>query len=148
MAKKRFVQVPLWWAEAAAKATSGGATALMLIYLLHASWKARSTTFPLPNGYLKQHGVSRKIKYRVLRELEAARLIVVERRHRKSPLVTRRADGINQANAAVQPRPDFPAKVKDWPNSASWLKTADGRSAIGPAIPVATRAAATAHFAS
>jgi hypothetical protein len=85
---KRFVQVPLWWAEAAAKATTGGAPALMLIYLLHASWKARSTTFPLPNGYLKQHGVSRDVKRRILRELEAAGLITIERRVRKSPLVT------------------------------------------------------------
>jgi hypothetical protein len=88
MTKKRFVKVPLWWAEAAAKATTGGATALVLIYLLHASWKARSTTFPLPNGYLARCGASRKIKYRVLRELEAAGLIVVERRVRKTPLVT------------------------------------------------------------
>ncbi len=88
MTKKRFVQVPLWWAEAAAKATTGGGAALVWIYLLHASWKAKSMTFPLPNGYLKRCGVSRKIKYRVLRELEAARLIVVERRTHKSPLVT------------------------------------------------------------
>ena len=72
MSKKRFVQVPLWWAEAAAKVTTGGATALVSVYLLHASWKARSTTFPLPNGYLKQHGVSREVKRRVLRDLEAA----------------------------------------------------------------------------
>jgi hypothetical protein len=85
---KRFVQVPLWWAEAAAKATTGGATALVLIYLLHASWKARSTTFPLPNRYLKQHGVSREVKRRVLRELEKAGLITIDRRHGKSPRVT------------------------------------------------------------
>jgi hypothetical protein len=83
---KRFVQVPLWWAEAATKATTP--TALVLIYLLHASWKARSTTFPLPNGYLKQHGVSREVKRRVLHKLETAGLITIERRPRKSPLVT------------------------------------------------------------
>jgi hypothetical protein len=88
MAKKRFVQVPLWWAEAAAKATTGGRAALVWIYLLHMAWKAKSTTFTLPNGYLERCGVSRKIKCRVLRELEAARLITVERRPRKSPLVT------------------------------------------------------------
>jgi hypothetical protein len=88
MSKKRFVQVPLWWAEAVAKVATGGATMLVSVYLLHMAWKAKSTTFPLPNGYLDRCGVSRKIKYRVLRELEAAGLIVVERRHRKSPLVT------------------------------------------------------------
>lgn len=84
----RFVKVPLWWAEEAAKACTRASTALVLIYLLHASWKARSTTFALPNGYLKQHGVSREVKRRVLRELEKAGLITIERRTRKSPLVT------------------------------------------------------------
>jgi hypothetical protein len=88
MSKKRFVQVPLWWAEAVAKAATGGATMLVSIYLLHAAWKAKSTTFPLPNGYLKQHGVSRWVKYRVLRELETAGLITIERRDRRSPLIT------------------------------------------------------------
>ena len=85
---KRFVQVPLWWAEAAAKATTRGATALVLVYLLHASWKARSTTFPLSNGYLKKHGVSREVKRRVLHDLETAGLITIERRRSKTPLVT------------------------------------------------------------
>ena len=88
MSKKRFVQVPLWWAEAAAKAVTGGQAALVLIYLLHASWKARSTTFPLPNGYLKRCGVSRKVKCRVLRELEAAGLITILHRTPKTPIVT------------------------------------------------------------
>ena len=85
---KRFVQVPLWWAEAAAKATTGGGAALVWIYLLHVSWKAKSMTFPLPNGYLKRCGVSRWVKYRVLRELEKAGLITIEHRARKSPLIT------------------------------------------------------------
>jgi len=85
--KDAFVKVPLWWAEAATKATKSPA-ALFLIYLLHASWKARGTTFPLPNGYLKQQGVSRDVKRRMLRDLETAGLITIERRGRKSPLIT------------------------------------------------------------
>jgi hypothetical protein len=88
MSKKRFVQVPLWWVEAAAKATARGATALVLVYLLHASWKARSTTFPLSNVYLRKHGVSREVKRRVLQDLETAGLITIERRRSKTPLVT------------------------------------------------------------
>jgi hypothetical protein len=85
--KNVFVKVPLWWAAATAKATKTPKL-LVCIYLLHASWKAKSTTFQLPNGYLEREGVDRKVKRRVLRDLEAAGLIIVERRHGKSPRVT------------------------------------------------------------
>jgi hypothetical protein len=91
MAKKQkdpFVKVPLWWVTEATKVTKTPA-ALVCIYLLHASWKAkRVTAFPLSTKYLEQHGVSRKIKSRVLRDLEAAGLITVERRHGRAPRVT------------------------------------------------------------
>jgi DNA polymerase I len=86
-AKDPFVQVPLWWIEAAAKATRDPAV-LVLIELLRRSWRTRRTTFPLPNGRLRELGVSREIKRRVLRNLERARLITVERPPRKAPLVT------------------------------------------------------------
>jgi hypothetical protein len=55
---------------------------------LRASWKTRSTTFPLANVRLKRVGVSRKIKARVLRDLERAGLIAVERRRGKTPTIT------------------------------------------------------------
>lgn len=87
MAAKRkdaFVKVPLWWATEAAKATRMPGM-LVLIELLHRSWKARSLTFPLPNGHLAKHGVSRKVKHKKLRDLEAAGLITVERHHGKTP---------------------------------------------------------------
>jgi hypothetical protein len=92
MAAKRqkeppFVKVPLWWAAAAVKATKTP-KALVWIRLLHLSWKAKSLTFPLPNGKLESDGVSRFAKYRALRELEAAGLIVVERRHGKTMVVS------------------------------------------------------------
>jgi hypothetical protein len=82
-----FVKVPLWWIEKAAQAISAP-SALVCIYLLHTAWKAKSATFLLPNGRLRKAGVSRKVKSRVLRDLETAGLIRVERRPRKSPLVT------------------------------------------------------------
>lgn len=87
--KKReaFVKVPLWWAQAAAKATRSPTT-LVLIELLYASWKARSSTFSFPNVRLAALGISREIKRRVLRDLERGGLITVERRPRKSPVVT------------------------------------------------------------
>jgi DNA-binding HxlR family transcriptional regulator len=82
-----FIKVPLWWAEAAAKATRMPGM-LVLVELLHRSWKAKSLTFPLPNGRLAKHGVSREIKRKKLRDLEAAGLITVERHHGKTPRVT------------------------------------------------------------
>lgn len=82
-----FVQVPLWWAAAAAKATKTPA-ALVWIELLRASWKARSSTFPLPNVRLTKLGVSREVKRRVLRDLDQAGLISVERSTGKTPIVT------------------------------------------------------------
>jgi len=85
--KDAFVKVPLWWAVSAAEATRDPA-ALVWIYLLHASWKEKSMTVPLPNGWLGRCGVSRDVKRRVLRDLEATGLITVERRGCKSPIVT------------------------------------------------------------
>jgi hypothetical protein len=85
--KDAFVKAPLWWAVEAAKATKTPAL-LVCVYLLHVSWKARSATFLLPNGWLERHGVSREIKRRVLRDLEASGLITLERRSGKSPRVT------------------------------------------------------------
>jgi hypothetical protein len=82
-----FVKVPLWWVVEAAKATHTPAT-VVCIELLHTSWKVKSQTFPLPNGRLKKMGVSREVKRYVLRDLEAAGLITVERRSHKTPIVT------------------------------------------------------------
>lgn len=82
-----FVKVPLWWAIEATKATRTP-KALVWIELLHTSWRVKSLTFPLPNERLKRVGISRYMKYRALRELEAAGLIVVERRQRKTVMVT------------------------------------------------------------
>jgi hypothetical protein len=73
-----FVKVPLGWIAAAAKATRSPGT-LVMVELLYASWKAKSQTFPLPNGRLAKLGVSREIKRRVLRDLEQAGLIAVDR---------------------------------------------------------------------
>jgi hypothetical protein len=82
-----FVKVPLWWMTEATKLTRTPA-ALVCIHLLHASWRARSLTFTLSNGSLKKCGVSREIKRRVLRDLEAGGLIKVERRSGRAPVVT------------------------------------------------------------
>jgi hypothetical protein len=82
-----FVKVPLWWIETAAKDARSPIT-LVLIELLYAAWKAKSSTFPLPNDRLKKLGVSREIKRRVLRDLERRPVIRVERSPRKTPIIT------------------------------------------------------------
>jgi hypothetical protein len=54
-------------------------------------YKARSTgsnVVTMPNGALAGYGITRKVKYLALQQLERARLVVVERRPRKSPVVT------------------------------------------------------------
>jgi ribosomal protein S19E (S16A) len=82
-----FVKVPLWWIAAAAAAIRSPSV-VVLVELLYASWKAKNLTFPLPNGRLTKRGASREVKRRVLRDLERAGLITVERPPRKSPVVT------------------------------------------------------------
>jgi hypothetical protein len=84
---ERFVKVPLWWIEIAAK-DARSPTTLVLIELLYAAWKAKSSTFPLPNARLKALGVSREIKARVLRDLERRPVILVKRMPRKTPIIT------------------------------------------------------------
>jgi hypothetical protein len=82
-----FVQVPWWWIERAANLTHSPAT-LVLMELLHAAWRAKSPIFPLPNARLQALGVGRKVKWRVLHDLERGRLITVKRTSRRTPIVT------------------------------------------------------------
>jgi hypothetical protein len=86
-AKDKFVQVPLWWAEHAAKATNTP-KAMVWAWLAYLAWEQRSMTFRLPNERLQVRGASRYAKRRALRQLEAAGLIKVDRTNGKSPIVT------------------------------------------------------------
>jgi hypothetical protein len=54
----------------------------------HFSWKTHSLTFPLSNESLEKKGVGREAKRRVLRDLEKAGLITVERHPGRAPKVT------------------------------------------------------------
>jgi uncharacterized protein YfaS (alpha-2-macroglobulin family) len=82
-----FVQVPLAWFARATKA-AGRPSTFLIVWLLYLSWKARSQTFPVPNAALRQYGIDRRVKYRMLRELEAAGVIAIERRRKRALLVT------------------------------------------------------------
>ena len=88
--KDVWVKVPLWWIREAVRAMGKmqAPAALVAIELLYAHWETQSLTFPLANGGLAKIGVSRETKRRVLRRLETARLITVERRHGKTSKVT------------------------------------------------------------
>ena len=88
VAKRRqhFIMVPFGWLELLDGA-SGKAYALAL-HLLYLDWKAKGAPIRLANGMLKIDGVSRASKWRALAELERRGLISIERRSRKSPLIT------------------------------------------------------------
>jgi hypothetical protein len=86
-AAEPFVMVPLGWIGRTARLTRSPAT-LVLMELLYASWRAKSATFSLPNARLKQLGVSRYVKRRVLLDLECGRVITVQRLPRKAPVIT------------------------------------------------------------
>jgi hypothetical protein len=83
--REPFVVMPIWWAKATANATNSPAM-MLLVELLRL--RTGHSTFPVPNGRLRSLGVSRDTKRRVLRDLERARLIVVDRVARKTPIVT------------------------------------------------------------
>jgi hypothetical protein len=78
-----FIKLPLWFARAAAQATNTR-KALVWIWLVRLTFENRSLEFPVPNGRLRQWGVSRYTKDKALRELEAAGLIVVTRQRGKT----------------------------------------------------------------
>jgi len=75
--------VPLWCAEEMAKASRSPAV-IVCIRLLHLSWKTKSATVTLSN----HNGAHRNSKDRVLRNLETAGWVQIERRRGRSPRVT------------------------------------------------------------
>jgi hypothetical protein len=62
--------------------------AIVWVWLIHRTWKRQSYTVSVPNGELAKLGVSPDAKGRALRQLEAAGLILIDGRPRKTPLVT------------------------------------------------------------
>jgi hypothetical protein len=63
-------------------------TALVALYLLHRAFKEHRQTVKLANSSLASQGIYRQQKWRALIELETLGLISVERRPRKSPIIT------------------------------------------------------------
>jgi DNA-binding MarR family transcriptional regulator len=82
-----FAKVPLQWAAAAAKATQTQ-QAVVWVLLQHMAWRAKSKTFPFPNGLLERLGVERRAKNRALQKLERAGIITIKRRSGRAPVIT------------------------------------------------------------
>jgi hypothetical protein len=59
----------------------------VFLHLYALTWRKRQPV-KLANAALKQMGICRNLKLRVLRELEALGLIAVEWRSKKSPIIT------------------------------------------------------------
>jgi hypothetical protein len=81
-----FIRTPFsWWEK-----LSGcrGQTLAVALYIIHLDWKSQGRRpVTLANGALDSYGISRRTKWRALKELERLGLISVERRVRKSPII-------------------------------------------------------------
>ena len=81
-----FIKVPWVWFERLAGAH--GQTYRLALYLLYLYWKDGSgQPIKLSNIGLRDIGISRYSKWRVLADLERVGLISIERRPRRVPLV-------------------------------------------------------------
>jgi hypothetical protein len=85
--RKQFIKVPFTWYERL-NAARHIATYRVALYVLYLHWKHGGQPFPLANGMLAMDGVNRFRKSDGLRELEALGLVRVDRRQRKSPVIT------------------------------------------------------------
>jgi hypothetical protein len=84
---QQFVKFPRAWVDRlrTARYTS---TYRVALHLLFRHWKSDGRPIQLSNVALAEAGVSRDQKWRALRELECLGLIRIERRRRRSPVIT------------------------------------------------------------
>jgi hypothetical protein len=85
--REKFVQVPWLLIDALAPHTTDKAW-LVLFHILYEVWQKNGEPIKLPNGMLKRYGVSRHAKQLALAKLERLGIICVQRRGRKSPIIT------------------------------------------------------------
>jgi hypothetical protein len=84
--RRHFVKVPWAWVEALSGAS--GQTWQLATHLLYLNWKGKGAPIKLANGMLEIDGINRWSKWRALSELERRGLVVIDRRRRRSPIVT------------------------------------------------------------
>jgi hypothetical protein len=86
--RQPFVMVPLAWVEQLSTAKHRASWPVAL-ELLRRNLKGSGQPIPLPNGQLEaKFRINRTQKWEALRELKQLGLIRIERRPRKSPMVT------------------------------------------------------------
>lgn len=84
--RRQFAMLPMTWWEKLEGAS--GQTCRVAWYLLYQNWKNEGEPIKLANEMLARGGISHDAKSKALRELERRGLIAIDRRSRKSPLVT------------------------------------------------------------
>ena len=84
---REFTIIPRSWSDQL-KAARYISTFKIAHHLLYQNWKTGGRPIALTNVALAGAGVSRRSKWHALNELERLKLIKVERRPRKSPLIT------------------------------------------------------------
>jgi len=87
VARRQFTIIPHSWSNQL-KAARYISTFKIAHHLLYQHWKNGGRPVSLTNVSATSAGVSRRSKWRALGELERLKLIDVEKRPRKSPLVT------------------------------------------------------------
>jgi hypothetical protein len=85
--QEEFAIVPLRWMAEATKTTDTGG-AMVLVLLRYLAWKNESSTFSLSNAMFTRYGIARETKRRVLRKLEAAGRLKIERGPGRALIVT------------------------------------------------------------
>ena len=91
--RQHFVMVPWTWIERldgahGARGKTPGKIYSMALRLLYLHWKGDGKPIKLANGMLAIDGISRWSKWRAIQELERLGLITIDRRQRKSPIIT------------------------------------------------------------
>jgi hypothetical protein len=84
--RKQFIMMPWLWLEKLQGAH--GQTYRVALILLYLHWKGRGAPIKLANGMLQIDGVPRTTKKRALVDLERRGLIAVDRRPRRTPIVS------------------------------------------------------------
>jgi hypothetical protein len=82
--ENQFTKVPRSWSNRL-ETTRNASTYKLALRLLYQHWKTGGRPIPLANA---NAGMNRRSKWRALNELERLKLVEIERRRRKSPVVT------------------------------------------------------------
>jgi hypothetical protein len=85
--RPRFVKFPITWKDRLTKAIHIS-TYRVALHLLYRDWREGGHPLALSNAELVVEGVTRRRKWEALRELEEIGLAEIERRPRKSPIIT------------------------------------------------------------